>query len=239
MNRDTTGTRPARTAQTARVKGLTRVTGTRGEGRCRKPESRRREILAAARQVFAAKGFQRATTREIAQAAQASEGTIFNYFASKDDILLGLVQDCLITTILPKMTIPEGGDDVTILEGFIANRLAHFQEFGDVIAILLGEAMFRPAFGRQFVDRMLSTVYAILTGFIDRGIRAGRFVKADPKVLARALLGQILGTGFLWPYVFREKGLPPAEVLAPLLARLFLDGVRRPASAKRRKGGAP
>ncbi len=223
MKPEKAGTRPSR------------ARGPQGGGRCRKPATRRREILAAARQVFAAKGFQRATTREIALAAEASEGTIFNYFASKDDILLGLVQDCLIETLPSDLAIPAGKDDEAFLAGFIANRLAHMQEYGDVIAILLGEAMFRPAFGRQFVDRLLSSVCESLTGFVTRGIRAGRFVKADPKVLAQALLGQVLGMGFLWPYVFRDKSLPPAGVLAPALARLFLDGVRRPAPANRRQ----
>jgi AcrR family transcriptional regulator len=53
--------------------------------------ARRNQILDAATKVFAEKGFQKATTREIAEAAEISEGTIYNYFETKDDLLLGLL----------------------------------------------------------------------------------------------------------------------------------------------------
>ncbi|MCK5427972.1 MAG: helix-turn-helix transcriptional regulator, partial [Anaerolineales bacterium] len=41
---------------------------------------RKRQIIAAAREVFSQKGFSEATTAEIAQQAGVSEGTIYNYF---------------------------------------------------------------------------------------------------------------------------------------------------------------
>ena len=53
------------------------------ERRARRAKERRQGILEAAARVFARKGFEKATTREIAQEADVSEGTIYNYFASK------------------------------------------------------------------------------------------------------------------------------------------------------------
>ena len=55
-------------------------------------EARRSQILAGAAQVFAQKGFHQATTREIAQAAGVSEGTIYNYFNNKRDLLLAMAE---------------------------------------------------------------------------------------------------------------------------------------------------
>ena len=46
-------------------------------------EARRTQILMGAAQVFAKKGFHKATTKEIAQAAGVAEGTIYNYFKNK------------------------------------------------------------------------------------------------------------------------------------------------------------
>src|SRR5688572_8727604 len=43
----------------------------------------RERILAAARAVMLKKGLVRATTKEIARAADVSEGTLYNHFASK------------------------------------------------------------------------------------------------------------------------------------------------------------
>src|SRR5579864_8736119 len=52
---------------------------------------RRAQILEAATKVFAEKGFHRATTKDIARAAGIAEGTIYTYFASKSDLLLGIL----------------------------------------------------------------------------------------------------------------------------------------------------
>jgi AcrR family transcriptional regulator len=57
----------------------------------RRATARRQQILDGAAGVFAEKGFARATTKEIAQSADVSEGTIYNYFDSKADLLIGLM----------------------------------------------------------------------------------------------------------------------------------------------------
>ncbi|HUX51108.1 MAG TPA: TetR/AcrR family transcriptional regulator [Spirochaetia bacterium] len=50
-------------------------------------------ILQAAASVFNQKGFERTTTREIARKAAISEGTIYNYFPTKRDLLMSLVRN--------------------------------------------------------------------------------------------------------------------------------------------------
>ncbi len=52
----------------------------------------REQILSAASIVFAEKGYQRATTREIAEKADVSEGLIYSYFESKDHLLLAILE---------------------------------------------------------------------------------------------------------------------------------------------------
>jgi AcrR family transcriptional regulator len=55
----------------------------------------RRRILEAARERFAAVGFEAATTRDIAAAAGVAAGTLFNYFPSKEAIAMALVAEAL------------------------------------------------------------------------------------------------------------------------------------------------
>jgi AcrR family transcriptional regulator len=54
-------------------------------------EATRRSILRAAREVFVAKGFHEATTHDVARAAGLSVGSIYTYFASKDELIHGSV----------------------------------------------------------------------------------------------------------------------------------------------------
>ena len=53
----------------------------------RRIAARQEQILEAAAIVFSTKGYERATTREIAEAADVSEGTLYNYFDNKIELL--------------------------------------------------------------------------------------------------------------------------------------------------------
>ncbi len=53
-------------------------------------QARRDEILAAARRVFAAHGYEGATVVRLERETGLSRGAIFNYFPSKDDLFLAL-----------------------------------------------------------------------------------------------------------------------------------------------------
>jgi AcrR family transcriptional regulator len=60
----------------------------------------RERIIDAARQLFAAKGFEASTTRDIADAAGIASGTLFNYFATKEDIVASLAAESVAETNL-------------------------------------------------------------------------------------------------------------------------------------------
>lgn len=55
----------------------------------------RQRILDASRQLFSADGYDSATTRDIAAAAGIANGTLFNYFTSKETILAALIAEAL------------------------------------------------------------------------------------------------------------------------------------------------
>ena len=54
-------------------------------------EARERAILDAATRLFASHGFHATSTRRIAAAAGVSEGTVFHYFGSKNELMLGIL----------------------------------------------------------------------------------------------------------------------------------------------------
>ena len=70
------------------------------KGRATKPQGRRaaakeatrERITAAALRLFASKGFDATTTKAIAAKARVAEGTVFNYFATKEDIALHFLE---------------------------------------------------------------------------------------------------------------------------------------------------
>ena len=66
---------------------------TRGPSRLSSDE-RREAIIGAVKQVFAAKGFDGTTTRELAKAAGISEALLYNYFPSKRSLYAAMLGAC-------------------------------------------------------------------------------------------------------------------------------------------------
>ena len=64
------------------AKARKRPTGRRAANK----EATKSRILAAALALFQDRGFEATTTKEIARRARIAEGTVFNYFATKEDI---------------------------------------------------------------------------------------------------------------------------------------------------------
>jgi AcrR family transcriptional regulator len=61
--------------------------------RDRKKTRRRAEIIAAAKELFARQGIDSTTMADIAAAAEISAPTVFNYFGSKDGILIAMIDE--------------------------------------------------------------------------------------------------------------------------------------------------
>jgi AcrR family transcriptional regulator len=58
-------------------------------------QATRQALTAAARAMFAERGYDRTTVRDIADAARVTERTFFRYFASKEDLVLGELIDLM------------------------------------------------------------------------------------------------------------------------------------------------
>ena len=55
--------------------------------RKRQAEERRKQLIDTALGLFAAKGFENTTTKEIAEASGVAQGLIYHYFAGKEELL--------------------------------------------------------------------------------------------------------------------------------------------------------
>lgn len=59
----------------------------------KKPEERRQEIVATARELFQKKDYESTTMRDIMDALGIAKGTIYHYFKSKEELLEAVVKD--------------------------------------------------------------------------------------------------------------------------------------------------
>lgn len=194
--------------------------------RRRPPEERREQILAAAVKLFARQGYARTTTKEIAREAGLSEGTIYKYFASKQDLLFSFIARAGVQTLEAVFAGSEGASDAEVIRGFFLDRLTLAERNLPLIKVVLGEALFDAELARAFARHVAQPITAMIEQYLTAGMRAGRFRKLDPKLAARALAGLFLTCGVLWPALLPgERHAPKPQELADTLTTLYLDGL--------------
>ncbi len=197
------------------------------ERRARRAEERRQTILQAAASVFAAKGFEKATTREIALEADISEGTIYNYFDSKEQLLLALaeiVQD-EVTALIPEK--PAGADDRVEIILAIERVL---ELLADNVVIIRGLVTALWDRGPRFGGYLIPGAHrwmARLAEYLEGRIAAGLMRPCDVQTTARAVMGMVVYVAM--PYLQGMEPRPSAErrrQQAQLLVTVLLDGLR-------------
>lgn len=103
-------------------------------------EFRCAEILAAARGVFAMRGFNEATVDEIASAAGIAKGTVYLYFPSKRDIYLAALKQGLMELMERTRATMEAAEGLEAkLQAFVRTRLEYAEANRDFIKIYHSE----------------------------------------------------------------------------------------------------
>lgn len=194
-----------------------------------KASNRRQQILDAALTVFLRKGFSGSTTREIAAKAGVAEGTIFRYFKTKKELLLGLVAPHVINSLADTLEAMAGESDEEVLKAVIRNRLAILNSKRELVQLMLTEAQFIPELKEQFVEQIVLKVANVLEEFMKKRIDSGAFRDIDPRITTRTLVGMV-GVFVVWKqFLHGDKYLDfDDESLTETIVDIFLNGVRKP-----------
>lgn len=155
-------------------------------------EVRRSHILEAAAQVFAERGYHRATIKEVARAAGVSDGAIYNVFENKTALLLSLL-DPLAAASNSAASPVEGADPSARLEGYIRQRWDAFSaETLQVLRAVLAEALVNDELRHRFYDRVLAP--ALDSGAVGAAtVIGGADAGAEPDIALRQLVGAMMG----------------------------------------------
>ena len=209
-----------------------------GTGRRERERARRQsEVLAAARELFTRKGYERTTMVEISAAAELALGTLYQLFPSKEAILSSLLEDYIeVLSARVREAAAAPGDARRQLGRIVATQLRFSQENADVLRFYLTgwtgyEFAVRQLFGDR-IDAKYEQYLDLLAGVFRRGMREGTFVAAPPRRLAIALAGMIHALIRRW---LREKRLN-LLVEGEALVQAMLYGVCRGARNGERNG---
>lgn len=189
--------------------------------------ARRSEIIAAARKVFAAKGYSKATVEEIAAEAEFAKGTIYGYFDGKRDLFLQMVDGGfdeiagIVRTVLASAEDFENG-----IRSLVAAELDYIDKNRDFFNIMMSYRSADPEHIRELQDLMMRRLpeLADLVGeYIRRGIDAGVIKDYDPRYLAMRLLA---GAHDYAISVFRGYADYTLDEGTDIVFDLFFNGIR-------------
>ena len=187
---------------------------------------RRLEILEAALDVFAERGFHNASMEEIAERALLTRVSLYNHFGDKLALLqalLALKGKELVTRIDEAVRDVEATD--ARLERIVRETLAFQEANRGVLHIFLTASGLPELIGQRPLEDYIQRVADILR----EGVQRGDFV-ATPPLATAELFTTMVFVDTLTAYAPREDGSEETGVdEAALLVQVFLRGVLKPA----------
>lgn len=195
---------------------------------------RRDEIMAAAKEVFARKGFHASTIADIAKQAGLAYGLIYWYFGSKDELfhtLMAVEENALRTHVAAALAAAgEPTDDIggeaqfrALLAGSVRATLEFFEADKATVKLLFRDAY---ALGDRF-ERHLGGIYERfvddIENFVVAGQQRGEVVAAPPRMVAYTLAALV---GQLAHRRLTTDDQATAGQVADFVVSLVLDGLR-------------
>jgi AcrR family transcriptional regulator len=188
--------------------------------------ARRNQILDAATQVFAQKGFHRATIKDIARVAGIADGTIYTYFASKTDVLLGILNRLNESVDREQQLKPESEQNIrSFFTTYLRQRMALFWPNAEVFQAVLPEMLANAELRELYYQQVIAPTIMVAEHYFQAQGATGQIRAMDIPLTVRSIAGVIFGLltlQLLGDEVIAKRW----EELPEVLASLLFDGLQ-------------
>lgn len=197
----------------------------------RRSAERPEEIIRAALEVFAQKGFSATRMEDIARQAGVSGGTIYRYFDNKEDVFKAAVQETLVSTVnrTEEAVANHDGkvDDLLrqILGGWFQSLVGN--PAAAIPKVIITEATNFPELARFYLKEVVGPARRDLGALLSRGAADGQFRRIDPRYGVTLLTAPLVWF-FIWQESLGAVDNEPldAEPYFNACMDLLLDGLR-------------
>jgi TetR/AcrR family fatty acid metabolism transcriptional regulator len=199
-----------------------------GGRRMSKAVGKEKLIRQAAVRLFSRKGFYKTRAEEIAQEAGVAVGTIYNYFANKEEILLSIFQaefeeriELFRELLASDLSLPE------MIQRILEAHFALLKQRRGLARVLVRER-FNP--GPGFEERSIE-LYREMIGHIEKlisiGIKQGVVRPCHPRIVANALVGVVESISVCAMTSPEEEIQGILEEAPPELTDLMWNGLKK------------
>ena len=166
-----------------------------------KPHTKRPAIVQAALSLFAERGLDGTSMRDIARAAGVQEAAIYRHFASKDALARELFLSAYLWHCTRVQGIVTGGDPLTdTLRAIVRQEFGMAERYPEAFVYMCENE-------QKFVADLpadVPTVRTLLIEFITHGQERGELATGDPELIADLLSGALCEVALSW--VRRQQG---------------------------------
>ena len=209
----------------------TNETATRMSG-----DERHSQLLQIAIGLFSEKGFNGATTREIANRAGISEAMVFRHFANKEELYSAILDHKANkdpTSPPPwedesyRQALQEK-DDYEVFYRLALNALEKHKKDEEFLRLLLHSALEGHELSQMFFEKFVLRLYELLSEYIRQRQEDGAMRAVEPRVVVRAYLGMLIHhslNNLLWDREGRLLKIS-TESAAHEFTMILLNGIK-------------
>ena len=193
---------------------------------------KKKEILAAALEIFAARGFHSTTMAQISKASQYPLGTIYKYFPGKKEMYHDLVINRVreLGVILfnirkdPSMSLPGK------LNACLKAQADFYKANQEVVKIYISERATMDAVTLPLLNQKLNSFHErmvdLFQDLFEQGIAAGEFKPFPPEEMAK-LYADIVHSA-AWNSLFRDEDDVVTDQRLSIIFDMFTNGIIQP-----------
>ena len=192
----------------------------------RAKQERRRQIMNAAKHVFAEAGYHGASIHAIIEKAQIARGTFYLYFESKAAVFDSILDQAMadLRSRIHRIEVEDktaAAPQVQLREQVMAT-LDYIVRDRPLATLLLSAGHTPDAEAAERLDQFFAEVRDLLRRAMESGMELGLLRKVDPELAASAMLGMIRG---VIEQLIRDPNPPAVDAVVSELLMVALRGV--------------
>jgi AcrR family transcriptional regulator len=168
----------------------------------RRKESRPKELLSAALDVFVERGFAATKLDDVARKAGVSKGTLYLYFKNKEDLFKAVVRETVVPNIVQseKLLAEYQGETKELFKELIQywHKQMSALSMAGICKLMFAEASNFPELASFYHAEVIQRHEQMMTQLLQRGMNRGEFRPLDlsvmPKIIAAPMLMLTLWT---------------------------------------------
>ncbi|MEL6439862.1 MAG: TetR/AcrR family transcriptional regulator [Cyanobacteria bacterium J06621_8] len=189
-------------------------------------EDKRTKILQAALRLFAKRGYDGTTTKDLAKSAGVAEGTLFRHFSNKKAILIEVATAGWIDILTDLLTELSEMGSYKAVSQVISRRMLNMRENSDLLRVCFIEAQYHPELKQSIQTEVINKMTDVAEAFFETAMEKGVYRPMNPKIVAKVFLGMFAIAGFSEQTILDPDASPQAiKEMAEGISEIFLRGV--------------